>query len=63
MALNDNSLKESDNDYTKGMTSDEANDWLNEHISLSPTYPLETDDRQDWKEDQKITCVFQSGTK
>lgn len=62
MLFTNNLPKRLRNDYAAGMTSDEANNWLNEHIQLSPTYILESGILRDWKGDQGITYAFRPGT-
>lgn len=63
MASMENSPKELANDYTNGMTSDEANNWLNEHIQLPLTYILESNILLNWKRDQRDNFVFRPGTR
>lgn len=63
MASIDNPSKELGNDYIDGITSDEANNWLNEHIQLPLTYILESGILRDWKGDQRDTFAFHLGTR
>ena len=63
MALIENFPTESGDDYANGMTSDEANNWLNEHIQLPMTYILESGILRDWKRDQRDTFAFHPGTR
>lgn len=63
MALIDQPSKGSHDDYTNGMTSDEANNWLNEHIQVLPTYILESGVLQDRKGDRESTCAFLPATR
>ena len=63
MASMENSPKELANDCTNGMTSDEANNWLNEHIQLPLTYILESNILLNWKRDQRDNFVFRPGTR
>lgn len=63
MALMGNSVKELDDDYVNGMTSDGANNWLNENIQLPITYILESGILRDWKRDSKETFAFHLGTR
>lgn len=63
MTSMENSPKELVNDYANGMTSDEANNWLNEHIQLPLTYILESNILSNWKRDQRDNFVFHPGTR
>lgn len=46
--------------YPHGMTSAQANEWLNENISLPPYYFLETGILQDWIDYQNAAWPFQT---
>lgn len=62
MASIDNTPKGPRKKYPYGITSAEANDWLNENIPLPPTYLLEFKILQDWIEYQKADLAFRTRT-
>lgn len=47
--------------YPDGMTSAQANDWLNENIPLSPYYVWENGFYQDWIDFQNAAWTFHTG--
>ena len=63
MASIDNPPKGPRKKYPNGMTSAQANDWLNENIPLPPSYILETIILQNWIEYQKTALAFRIGTR
>lgn len=60
MALINDPLKGLREKYPNGMTSDQANNWLNENIPPPPYYSLETEIFQHWMDYQNAAWPFQT---